>query len=177
VKKYGNSSISFNGTNQQLTSYRVNNVQFGSGNWTVELWAYFNSLAGAQVIANYGYDTSTTRSWILYINAGVMRIAQSTDGSTNVDASLGTPSISTGAWNHFAFVRNGSVITLYVNGVSTGTTATAYTLAALVTNYYFKIGGDTTNFFNGYMDDFRITKGYARYTANFTPPTSAFITK
>jgi hypothetical protein len=106
-----------------------------------------------------------------------MRIAQSTDGSTNVDASLGTPSISTGAWNHFAFVRNGSVITLYVNGVSTGTTATAYTLAALSTSYYFKIGGDTTNFFNGYMDDFRITKGVARYTTTFTPPTSAFIAK
>ena len=78
-------------------------------------------------------------------------------------------------WQHIAVVRSGSTITIYVNGVSQGTLSNS-------TNWSdsnLRISGfvDTQSSiyaYYGYLDDFRITKGIARYTSNFTPPTAAF---
>jgi len=72
-------------------------------------------------------------------------------------------------------VRNGTTITIYKDGVSafSGNLSSSSTL---VGNMGFITAGaytDNTLAFNGYMDDLRITRGYARYTSNFTPPTSA----
>ena len=82
--------------------------------------------------------------------------------------------ISTNTWYHIAVVDNNGTQTIYVDGVSkaTGTSsgATQYTFA--------NIGSRPANnwWYTGYIDDFRITSGIARYTANFTPPTTAFPT-
>ena len=172
VKKYGTGSISFNGSNSILQSYSLQSVQFGSGNWTVEFWVNFNSFSGAQVFVNFGYESTSTRSFIMYVSSGSYQIAQSTDGTTNYDQTLVATSLSTGTWYHFAYVRNSGTITFYINGTSSGT-ATAYSLSKIPTTW--SIGSDNTNFLNGYIDDLRITKGYARYTSNFTPSTTAFI--
>jgi hypothetical protein len=70
------------------------------------------------------------------------------------------------------------VFTAYLNGVS----AVTYTISAGAALYdatnQFSVGSSSagaTNF-NGYLQDIRITKGIARYTSNFTPPTTAFLT-
>ena len=170
VKKYGSGSLSFNGTTDILTSKAVTSVYFQSGNWTVEFWVNFNSLSGTQVFVNFGYESGSTRSFIMYVSSGSYHIAQSPDGTTNYDQTLVTTSLSTGTWYHFAYVRNSGTITFYINGTSSGT-ATAYSLSTIPTTW--SIGSDGTNFLNGYIDDLRITKGYARYTSNFTPPTQA----
>jgi hypothetical protein len=65
--------------------------------------------------------------------------------------------------------RSGTTVTLYVDGVSQGT----YTYSASITQQALYVGtGAGLGSFNGYIDDLRITKGFARYTANFTPPDS-----
>jgi hypothetical protein len=73
-------------------------------------------------------------------------------------------------------VRNGSTFTPYLNGVA-GTTATSAS-ALFTNNKPTNIGAQynagASAFFNGYIDSLRITKGYARYTSNFTAPTSGF---
>jgi hypothetical protein len=76
-------------------------------------------------------------------------------------------------WQHVALVRNGTTVTLYVNGVS----QTSVTSSTNLTDNAMRISGfvDTQSSvftYNGYMDEIRITK-YARYTANFTPPITA----
>ncbi len=79
-------------------------------------------------------------------------------------------------WYHVALVRNGANITGYLNGIGTSLTTTCPTTlySSVVANKV--IGGQSgvARMFNGYIDDFRLTKGIARYTANFTPPTQAF---
>jgi hypothetical protein len=77
-------------------------------------------------------------------------------------------------WHHIAFVRLNGVCTIYVDGVAGSFSATDNTN---ITTTAGTIGLDTysgARIFNGYIDDLRITKGVARYTANFTPPTAAF---
>ena len=78
------------------------------------------------------------------------------------------------AWNHFAFVKNGSVLTRYVNGVAKGTN-TGITGTTTNTSPSIYIGIDTNGSstpYNGYLDELRIAKGLARWNSNFTPPTS-----
>ena len=65
---------------------------------------------------------------------------------------------------------------LFLNGVQQGSNATVSSITVGGMNFTI---GDWSNGgrpFNGYIQDVRITKGVARYTANFTPPTAAFPT-
>lgn len=84
-------------------------------------------------------------------------------------------SLSTATWYHLAYVRNGSDFTLYLNGTSIGTASSAS--AGSSTAYKFDVGGrgdSTTESLDGGMDEFRLSKGIARWTSNFTPPTEAY---
>ena len=64
---------------------------------------------------------------------------------------------------------------MFVDGTQHGSTSTA-SLGADQTDYGLVFGGDATgrNGINGYIDEFRLTLGKARYTSNFTVPTEAF---
>jgi hypothetical protein len=85
---------------------------------------------------------------------------------------------SANTWNHFALVRNGANLTLYHNGVSAASVANVSS-TSFADAYTLKLGvARGTSFpFNGYMSDFRVTKGVARYTATFTPPASMLRTR
>ena len=82
-----------------------------------------------------------------------------------------TGKITTGSWIHFAFVRTSGVFKTFFNGIQDISVAntTAYNGTYLFIGAWRYSSYD--NSLNGYLDDVRITKGYARYTSNFTPPT------
>jgi hypothetical protein len=160
----------FNASTDYLTAPNTA-AQFGSSNWTVEGWVYLNSVGSVyHVLACYGYNSATTRSWIIYIDlGGTLRLAQSTTGSDNFDAGFGTPTFAARTWYYVAVVRNGATITAYQNGVALSSTQTAQTL--FTSSAAFTIGSDLTNYLSGYISDLRVVKGTAVYTTNFTPPT------
>jgi hypothetical protein len=175
--KWSGSSISFDGTGDWLKTPASTLWQFGTSNFTIEFWWYPNSLATYQqilsVIDNVGvtgagqfaitYNTSLGLRF--YINAGATTIDQ---GSTS--------GWSAGQWYYIAAVRNGNTLTLYRNGISIASgSVTGITIGANVPVY---IGGEqyTPHSNNCYIQDLRITRDYARYTANFTAPTAAFPT-
>ena len=88
----------------------------------------------------------------------------------------GSP-LSANTWYHFAYARSGSSTKMFINGTQVGSTYTDNTNyinapnRPVIGTNGFTLGDSN---FNGYIDDLRITKGLARYTANFTPPTQAF---
>jgi hypothetical protein len=169
--KWGGSSISFDGTGDYLFSNPATTdlYAFGSGDWTIEFWAYLNSVTGTQII----YDgrpasVTTTQPTIYMASAVVTYYANGTDRITG-------STLSIGQWYHIAVSRSGTSTKMFVNGTQAGST---YTDSTVYTNTagrpVIAANGNAfgTNSLNGYLDDFRVTKGVARYTTNFTPPTS-----
>jgi hypothetical protein len=169
VKKYGTGSLAFDGTGDYLYSVTSPNLSVGTGDFTIECWAYFNSVSGFQVLFDLR-SAQPSSAPLLYI-AGNSRLNYLFNSGTPV--AFGPNPLSTSTWYHIAWVRSGTTHTLYVNGVSqttftdgTGTATSPVTIGARTT-------GGASDYLNGYIDDLRITKGYARYTANFTPPAQA----
>lgn len=164
--KFGGSSMYFNGSGSYLLSTSVPSLALGGGDFTIELFCYPNADGTLM-------DTRDTTQNGIGINYGSFGGGFYVIGVSGIQiSSSGT--FSTGAWYHVAVVRNSGVITLYVNGVNQGTASVSTNLTdQRVTVGAYGLDRNTYQF-NGYIDDFRITKGYARYTANFTPPTTAF---
>jgi hypothetical protein len=144
-----------------------------TGDFTAECWAYptalFSSATNSCTLLAVWNNGSTT-GWQMYMaTQGV--------GVRNNSSTIVTPAVAptTGQWYHVALVRYGTTITVYVNGVATGSTTTAYTFTDNILSIGASNIGGAGTFFSGYIDDVRFTKGVARYTSNFNPPTSPFL--
>jgi hypothetical protein len=172
VKKYGTGSLKFDGSGDKLYAPYTPINQFGSGNFTIEYWVYFNSVAADQRIVSGDANAGGTLNWCFYTtNSGTLNYYISFDGSNWTIAANLVGNVSTGQWYHVALVRNGSTFTPYLNGTS-GTTGTNSS-AIYATTTGITVGAiNTGSYFNGYIDDLRITKGVARYTSAFTPPSA-----
>ena len=171
VKKYGTGSMYFDGTGDALYSTSQSTI-FGTGDFTLEFWIYFNAV-----------NNSTTKFVYDMRNSGATSasfLAQETDNSWTFWNGAGTQ-ISTGftgstfsatTWTHVAICRNSGTTKFFVNGTQTNSVAdtSSYANSTIVVGSRYNYA----NGLNAYIDDLRITKGYARYTTTFTPPTAAF---
>lgn len=172
--KFGGSSMYFDGTGDWLTIPNGQNFVFGSGDWTVELWVRPAS-SSRQGFATLGNNAGTNIPWEVGINAsGKFRALVQTSGGQVIIDGTTTPSANT--WYHVAVARYGGTVTLYVNGVAEATGSVSTNALVTETSPVY-VGAYNYGFpLTGYIDDLRITKGIARYTSNFTPPTTAFLT-
>jgi hypothetical protein len=168
--KFGGASIAFDGTGDNLSVAESTGFDFGSANFTVECWIYANSLSASDYAALMGFhDAINFNAWGAYVRSNGVFFYGSTATLT------GGGTVNTSTWYHFAASRSGSTIRVFLDGieVNSDTVFGTYVAGGLL----FRVGDDNTGgnpAFNGYIDDLRITKGVARYTANFTPPTAPF---
>jgi hypothetical protein len=167
--KFGGASMYFDGNGDSLSLPLDNSLAFGSGEFTFEFWLFRNASSLFIILDTRSIGGSPSSQIIVFINSnGEIQVGESavnrlSGGSTTINS-----------WNHYALVRDSSnVVTGYINGVSVGTWSTSlnFTLGSAP-----RIGSTVNNTFylDGYIDDLRITKGVARYTSNFTPPTAPF---
>jgi len=176
--KFGGSSIFFDGTGDQLTFLNNPLFAFFTGNFTVECWLYPQS-SGGQSVMNYsnGQSSNSNFAWEMYqVNGTTIQFSIcDSDSATGYTAS--STGLSINSWNHIAAVRNGNTMSIYVNGVVGGTTVSVTGVSVFnKSTATLKVSGynNATTMYTGYIDDLRVTNGYARYTTNFTPTTSTF---
>jgi hypothetical protein len=175
VPQWGTTSMRFNGSTDYLLFPSNPAFALGSSDFTVEFWVYANARPTNPAIAQL-YDTrpaSTNGAYILiYLNFdGTIRLWVSS--ADRITSSV----ISTGAWYYVALTRNSGSTKLFLNGIQTGLTysdSTVYLAAAPLIGASYSGGASISNFFNGYMQDLRITRGIGR---NITAsPTDEFPT-
>lgn len=154
--KYGTAAGSFNGS-ANLAYANVANLQLGTGDFTIECWVNTSADGTFASKGNPG-----TNGFAFRIASGVLEW-QSFAGTLT---GSGGPAAST--WTHCAVTRSSTTVTLWLGGTSVGSATDSATIS----------GGTSTlvvgNSINGKLDDFRFTKGFARYTGTFTPPASPF---
>ena len=179
--KWGGSSMAFDGTGDYLQSPDTELLEFGSGDFTIETWVRFNALpsSGAFYSLISKFDNSTQKSYSFYVynNAGTYQLyfTYTTNGSTNINPVANGITVTTNTWYHYAVSRSGVNLRLFIDGTQVGSTYNIATDTIFGGTYPVQVGASTgANTLNGYLQDLRVTKGYARYTANFTPPTAAF---
>jgi hypothetical protein len=153
----------FDGTGDYWTIPDNTALQMGTGDFTLEFWYYFNSLASYQTLYSKGYTLAG--GIVVQTGNGTGRLIVYASGSA-VITETGTGTV--GVWYHYALVRSGTTLTLYRDGVSTGTA----TNSTNFNNTGLVYAGDTTYPMNGYMSNLRLVKGQAVYTGAFTPPTT-----
>lgn len=175
--KFGGSSAYFDGTGDYLQIPSSEDFRFENGNFTVEMWVYRNASTASTILSKQTATTGECSFEMYALDDGSIYFTMyvSTAGFTvNTNAANGIP---IGGWHHVAVTRTSNTLNLFVDGVLKHTIGT---LGGAVVNYSptasVRIGSNfqPSNFLNGYIDDVRITKGVARYTATFTPPAAAF---
>ena len=175
VKFASTKSMYFDGTGDYLTTGNNSNLNLGTGALTVELWYYLtNSQTHTLFELHDGYPNGGGAS---YDNNRAKMAITSTkillnDGTANVGDYAETQVIN--QWRHWAWSRDASGNNrFYLNGTQIGTTVSSSNdLITPVVDLGRRAETNST-FMQGYIQDFRLTKGLARYTANFTPPTAS----
>ena len=174
--KFGGTSLLLDGNSDYVNAGGSNSsFTWGTSDFTIECWIYLNSIGAYENIFSHS-SPSVGIEWGLDGSSG-FKIYMG-GGSWFVNGTVTSSSgISTGQWIHVALVRNGSNFDTYVNGTKGGTTASSATsISAPSNNPYIGCNRGTGGFIDGYIDDFRITIGRARYTSSFTAPTTAHLT-
>ena len=176
-KKFGTASGLFDG-NDSLTAIASTDWNFGTDNFTIDFWIRFNAIGGGGGVSpnnQYFIDIGSNKSCIKWYN-GNWEVYTDLIGGQKVLTWANTPSINT--WYHVAVVRNGNTWYLFVDGISrnSNTSSNSFGSSSLVLtigNY----GGGGSYGLNGWLDELRISKGTARWTTTFTPPTEEYNNK
>ena len=165
-------SFDFDGSGDYISYGTSSEMDFGSGDCTVECWLYINSHAGDKTIVgswegniswqlSYGADSGNNKfAFMMY------------DGSTTFAASSTLSTNMASRWVHLAGIRNGNELQIWVNGIKEGTASFSGSHNTL--NSAIRIGGRSSgNQTNAHIQDVRIYKGVAKYTSNFVVPATS----
>ncbi|MCR4341226.1 MAG: LamG domain-containing protein [Gemmatimonadaceae bacterium] len=174
--KFGGASALFDGTGDYLTTPDHADFDPGSGNYTWDMWLRVPA-TGTYYIASQLGAGATDRAYSLLVTATTIGFNYATSSGSawaNQWTFAWTPSINT--QYHIAWVRNGADFKVFLDGTQIGVTQNISTDTIRNSGSEFVIASNTDAQFplNGWLDEIRFSKGIARWTANFTPPTEAY---
>jgi hypothetical protein len=167
--KFGTASGLFDGSGDFLTISDHNDFDFGTGDFTIDFWwrtsvpnsdnmGFYSKQDAGYVGQGLFFHWYISGEFRLYINGGAGGFIQR------------SASVTANTWNHVALVRSGNTWRIYLNGIQQGAD---FTSSANIDNAEIvRIGTDavgTGYFVNGWIDEYRVSKGVARWASNFTP--------
>ena len=164
--KFGGSSMNFDGTGDYLTTPFSPLTQFGTGDFTIEFWLYRAGGSIYQTILDTR-SSGTASPWAVLLNSSNQPyILIASDITSSI-------AVASATWTHIAICRASGTLRIFNDGVVGYSGANS---TSMMPTGPLRIGKTIDDVYdlNGYIDDLRITKGYARYTTTFTPPTAAF---
>ena len=165
--KFGSASVDFDGsTSNYLSIPSSPDFDFGTGDFTIDFWVMFDDITSDSQIMNINgnelfiYVNGKKNDLIIATNRQAIEIREVDWGLTH----------SSGVWYHFAMIASCGTTKFYVDGTAlAGTMATtAFSVGDL------QIGKKLTMGANIHIDEFSLVKGTAKWTSNFTPPTSPY---
>ena len=170
VKFSNTKSMYFDGSGDYISIPENKLFGFSTNDFTVEFWVYFNDVSNAQTVYS-NLDTVSGLQPHLYVYQSSVRYY--TQGADRITSS----SVATGQWYHVALSRSSSSTKLFINGTQSGSTYSdgnnyGQSKPLGIATYWNSGSPVGTQTLSGYIQDLRVTKGLARYTANFTPPTA-----
>ena len=192
--KFGGSSLYVADGNDYLVSSGSQQLRILNGSlWTMEVWVYFdfnvlNSIASSGHWVTFMKLSGGAGAWngtnghsvnvFLYNNGGNKVLYVQTPNASNSCCTAITSTlsglISDQTWHHIAVTGNAGTLTLYVDGVSKGSSSSGMGNPTSDVMAYL---GDSGGYSSGmYFNDYRVSRGIVRYTSNFTAPTTAHLT-
>lgn len=179
--KFGTASYLGDGSGDAITTPAHTDFDMGSGDFCIEFWLrpaatlVDDWLCGQSDSGNTGASTSFNMR--KYSDDKIYASVYTGSVQTQI---ISSTTLAANTWYHVAFTRNGTAgvtLRLFIDGTQRASAAYAGTVNTSTNQLAIGKNGENTfgpNSYSGWIDDFRITKGVARYTANFTPPTEAF---
>jgi len=176
--KFGSGSAFYDGLSENYPRIPDSDIlEFGAEDFTIDFWVQFNNVTSNQVIYSKNQLGTNNAQWLDFLpGSNRLRLRVDPGGAfQEMNFTPFTPSV--GIWYHIAAVRNGNDFMVFVDGQQVGSTMTA---SGAIGNYPsdLTIGSFANGFsqedLDGYLDEFRISKGIARWTSNFTPPAESY---
>jgi hypothetical protein len=179
--KFGGASIAFDGAGDgAIISTGLTDFTMSANTYTLEAWIRPSAVSGFRPIISI---TALNTSFFGEINlilsdTALFANTRSDTGSGFPGVSITGGTVSANTWYHVALSVNGGSAKIYLDGTQVGTTTTftapTFTVFGVGVGAFGNQFSISSQSFNGYIDDVRITKGIARYTSNFTPPAAPF---
>lgn len=182
--KFGGASLLLDGSGDYIKYDASSDFDFGSGDFTWECWLRRSAVTEASYADAIWCAAANPVGFAVAINpTGHIGISADSTGGADWDIAIGadpgntygTAALALNTWYHVAVCRSGSNWYGFVDGVLDRSFTSSASISASPSGYFIGHWHDgNARYFNGYIDDLRITKGVARYTTDFTPPTAAF---
>lgn len=171
--KFGGASGNFDGVGDNISATDNSDFGFEDGDFTVEGFCYQPGISGAYCL--FDNRTSGATGFAIYAGGGtgVGINKLSYFDNTAAIALYGSTGMPVNTMFHWAVTREGSTVRLFQSGTQVASGTDSRTMASSVSPVIGSAWNNSQNFV-GWIDEVRVTKGVARYTANFTPPAVAF---
>jgi len=172
--KFGGKSVFFDGAGDFLVVPTSSDFDFGTGDFTIDFW-FRTSVPGFRTLFAIGVTRGPYSSVNYALEIAIKRSRKLgvyfSGGPGNERNSESINIVNDSRWHHVAYIREDANLKLYIDGIKNSSSRVG-SIAMNFRNFSIGIGGRTNqeSFYNGYLDELRVSKGIARWTANFTPP-------